>query len=129
MKRIAAPMIGGVITSGILELLLYPVIYVFWRKRHLGTALARPVGCRQRLRQLLQLSSLRSACPQSRSLLMLLPPNLRCPPARNQLGIPVRVGCGSLSWCFSSLLLVQGDSSRGRSLAASARAGRPPALR
>jgi Cu(I)/Ag(I) efflux system membrane protein CusA/SilA len=35
MKRIAAPMIGGVITSGILELLLYPVIYVFWRKRHL----------------------------------------------------------------------------------------------
>ena len=36
MKRIAAPMIGGVITSGILELLLYPVIYVFWRKRHLG---------------------------------------------------------------------------------------------
>ena len=29
MKRIAAPMIGGVITSGILELLLYPVIYVF----------------------------------------------------------------------------------------------------
>jgi hypothetical protein len=42
MKRIAAPMIGGVITSGILELLLYPVIYVFWRKRHLGTALAQP---------------------------------------------------------------------------------------
>ncbi len=35
MKRIAAPMIGGVITSGILELLLYPVIYVFWRNRHL----------------------------------------------------------------------------------------------
>jgi hypothetical protein len=41
MKRIAAPMIGGVVTSGILELLLYPVIYVFWRKRHLGTPLAR----------------------------------------------------------------------------------------
>jgi Cu(I)/Ag(I) efflux system membrane protein CusA/SilA len=39
MKRIAAPMIGGVITSGILELLLYPVIYVFWRKRHLATPL------------------------------------------------------------------------------------------
>src|SRR6266404_4726313 len=44
MKRIAAPMIGGVITSGILELLLYPVIYVFWRKRNLGTAPARPGG-------------------------------------------------------------------------------------
>jgi copper/silver efflux system protein len=44
MKRIAAPMIGGVITSGILELLLYPVIYVFWRKRHLGTPLASPAA-------------------------------------------------------------------------------------
>ncbi|MDB6023397.1 MAG: putative silver efflux pump [Pedosphaera sp.] len=35
MKRIAAPMIGGVVTSAILELLLYPVIYVFWRQRSL----------------------------------------------------------------------------------------------
>jgi Cu(I)/Ag(I) efflux system membrane protein CusA/SilA len=43
MKRIAAPMIGGVVTSGILELLLYPVIYVFWRRRHLGTPLASAV--------------------------------------------------------------------------------------
>ena len=36
MKRIAAPMIGGVVTSGILELLIYPVIYLLWRKRSLG---------------------------------------------------------------------------------------------
>jgi Cu(I)/Ag(I) efflux system membrane protein CusA/SilA len=35
MKRIAAPMIGGVVTSGVLELLIYPVIYVLWRRRHL----------------------------------------------------------------------------------------------
>ncbi|HEX4646787.1 MAG TPA: efflux RND transporter permease subunit, partial [Verrucomicrobiae bacterium] len=35
MKRIAAPMIGGVVTSAVLELLLYPVIYVFWRRRSL----------------------------------------------------------------------------------------------
>jgi Cu(I)/Ag(I) efflux system membrane protein CusA/SilA len=35
MKRIAAPMIGGVVTSAILELLLYPVIYVIWRRRSL----------------------------------------------------------------------------------------------
>src|SRR5262249_8951320 len=35
MKRIAAPMIGGVITSAILNLLIYPVIYVIWRKRSL----------------------------------------------------------------------------------------------
>src|SRR6266487_411473 len=35
MKRIATPMIGGIITSAILELLLFPVIYVVWRKREL----------------------------------------------------------------------------------------------
>jgi Cu(I)/Ag(I) efflux system membrane protein CusA/SilA len=31
MKRIAAPMIGGVFTSFLLELLVYPVIYEMWR--------------------------------------------------------------------------------------------------
>ena len=35
MKRIAAPMIGGVVTSAVLELLLYPAIYMLWRRRHL----------------------------------------------------------------------------------------------
>jgi Cu(I)/Ag(I) efflux system membrane protein CusA/SilA len=35
MKRIATPMIGGVVTSAILELLIYPVIYVIWRRRAL----------------------------------------------------------------------------------------------
>jgi len=35
MKRIAAPMIGGIVTSAILELLIYPVIYVIWRRRQL----------------------------------------------------------------------------------------------
>ena len=35
MKRVAAPMVGGVITSTFLELLLYPVIYVMWRGRQL----------------------------------------------------------------------------------------------
>src|SRR5256712_572705 len=35
MKRIATPMIGGVITSGFLNLLIYPVIYVIWKKRGL----------------------------------------------------------------------------------------------
>jgi len=35
MKRIAAPMIGGVVTSAVLNLLIYPVIYVMWRKREL----------------------------------------------------------------------------------------------
>jgi Cu(I)/Ag(I) efflux system membrane protein CusA/SilA len=31
MKRIAAPMIGGLFTSFILELLVYPVIYAIWK--------------------------------------------------------------------------------------------------
>src|SRR6202000_399273 len=35
MKRIAAPMIGGVLTSAILELLIYPVLFVIWKQRSL----------------------------------------------------------------------------------------------
>jgi copper/silver efflux system protein len=38
MKRIAAPMIGGVMTSGVLELLIYPVLFLLWRRRHLPGA-------------------------------------------------------------------------------------------
>jgi Cu(I)/Ag(I) efflux system membrane protein CusA/SilA len=33
MKRIAAPMIGGIITSFILELLVYPPLYAMWKGR------------------------------------------------------------------------------------------------
>jgi Cu(I)/Ag(I) efflux system membrane protein CusA/SilA len=35
MKRIAAPMVGGVVTSTILELVIYPAIYVIWKEREL----------------------------------------------------------------------------------------------
>ena len=35
MKRIATPMIGGVVTSTIMELLVYPAIYYLWRSRQL----------------------------------------------------------------------------------------------
>jgi Cu(I)/Ag(I) efflux system membrane protein CusA/SilA len=35
MKRIATPMIGGVVTSTIMELLVYPAIFYFWRQRGL----------------------------------------------------------------------------------------------
>jgi Cu(I)/Ag(I) efflux system membrane protein CusA/SilA len=35
MKRIAAPMVGGVVTSTILELVIYPAIYVIWKERDL----------------------------------------------------------------------------------------------
>jgi len=34
MKRIAAPMVGGIFTSFLLELLVYPAIYEIWRTRH-----------------------------------------------------------------------------------------------
>jgi len=33
MKRIATPMIGGVVTSALLELVIYPVVFVIWRGR------------------------------------------------------------------------------------------------
>ncbi len=33
MKRIAAPMVGGIVTSAILELIIYPVIYMLWKGR------------------------------------------------------------------------------------------------
>ncbi|MBZ0169250.1 MAG: hypothetical protein K8F29_07410, partial [Kofleriaceae bacterium] len=38
MKRIAAPMIGGVVTSFLLELIVYPVIFEIWRGRQLTRA-------------------------------------------------------------------------------------------
>jgi len=38
MKRIAAPMVGGIFTSFLLELLVYPAIYDVWRWR------GRPIG-------------------------------------------------------------------------------------
>ena len=36
MKRIAAPMVGGVVTSVLMELLVYPAIYFLWRKREIA---------------------------------------------------------------------------------------------
>ncbi len=35
MKRIAAPMVGGVVTSALMELAVYPVIYYLWKGRGL----------------------------------------------------------------------------------------------
>ncbi|HEY5957514.1 MAG TPA: efflux RND transporter permease subunit, partial [Polyangiaceae bacterium] len=34
MKRIAAPMLGGLVTSFIMELIVYPAIYKLWKRRH-----------------------------------------------------------------------------------------------
>jgi copper/silver efflux system protein len=36
MKRIATPMVGGVVTSTLMELLVYPAIFFIWRSRKLG---------------------------------------------------------------------------------------------
>lgn len=36
MKRVAAPMIGGLVTSFLLELLVYPPLYMIWKKRDLS---------------------------------------------------------------------------------------------
>ncbi|MCK9296280.1 MAG: CusA/CzcA family heavy metal efflux RND transporter [Desulfobulbaceae bacterium] len=43
MKRIAAPMVGGVVTSGVMELLVYPVIFYLWQARGLEKS-AVPTG-------------------------------------------------------------------------------------
>ncbi len=39
MKRIAAPMVGGSVTSLVLELLVYPVIFYIWRSRGLDSSM------------------------------------------------------------------------------------------
>jgi Cu(I)/Ag(I) efflux system membrane protein CusA/SilA len=44
MKRIAAPMVGGVITSTLMELLVYPAIFYVWRRRSTQTTALPAVG-------------------------------------------------------------------------------------
>jgi Cu(I)/Ag(I) efflux system membrane protein CusA/SilA len=36
MKRIAAPMVGGLVTSFLMELLVYPAVYYVWKRREVG---------------------------------------------------------------------------------------------
>ena len=42
MKRIATPMMGGVITSTVMELAVYPAIFYLWRSRGIKQAEAQP---------------------------------------------------------------------------------------
>jgi len=35
MKRIAAPLVGGILTSFMLELVIYPPLYQLWKRRSL----------------------------------------------------------------------------------------------
>lgn len=44
MKRIATPMIGGVVTSTLMELLVYPAIFFIWR----GRQFAKELGIRSK---------------------------------------------------------------------------------
>ena len=44
MKRIAAPLIGGIFTSFVLELLVYPPIYQLWKRREIMPRLDTPRG-------------------------------------------------------------------------------------
>jgi Cu(I)/Ag(I) efflux system membrane protein CusA/SilA len=37
MKRVAAPMVGGLFTSFLMELLVYPAIYLLWKRRSVPT--------------------------------------------------------------------------------------------
>jgi Cu(I)/Ag(I) efflux system membrane protein CusA/SilA len=46
MKRIAAPMIGGLFTSFLMELLVYPAIYKLWRQREVEPMRKAVVGLR-----------------------------------------------------------------------------------
>src|SRR5438552_4113540 len=50
MKRIATPMIGGVITSTVMELVVYPAIFFLWRSR----ALKRPPAAAPALETVLE---------------------------------------------------------------------------
>jgi len=42
MKRVAAPMVGGLATSFMMELLVYPAIYLLWKRGGLKSAWAAP---------------------------------------------------------------------------------------
>ena len=45
LPGVAAPMVGGVVTSFVLELLIYPVIFTIWKwHREVKPARARNVG-------------------------------------------------------------------------------------
>ena len=44
MKRIAAPMVGGMVSSAILTLAVIPAVYSLWRERHLKGSLLKARG-------------------------------------------------------------------------------------
>jgi Cu(I)/Ag(I) efflux system membrane protein CusA/SilA len=47
MKRVAAPMLGGLVTSAFLTLEVIPVLYTIWRARKLGVSKPEPKALTQ----------------------------------------------------------------------------------
>jgi Cu(I)/Ag(I) efflux system membrane protein CusA/SilA len=44
MKRVAAPMVGGLVTSFLMELLVYPAVYLLWKRREIESAPAEALA-------------------------------------------------------------------------------------
>ena len=40
MKGIAAPMVGGIVTSFLLELTVYPALFALWKRREVRAAIS-----------------------------------------------------------------------------------------
>jgi Cu(I)/Ag(I) efflux system membrane protein CusA/SilA len=49
MKRIAAPLVGGLVTSFVLELLVYPAVFAVWKGRRLPPAALPPATSKEPL--------------------------------------------------------------------------------
>ena len=60
MKRIAAPMVGGLITSAFLTLEIIPVVYTYWRLEQLLWERLAPLDA-SRLRRLRRLAAIQQA--------------------------------------------------------------------
>ena len=43
MKRIATPMIGGIVTSTVMELIVFPAIFFLWRSRRIQLESVTPL--------------------------------------------------------------------------------------
>jgi Cu(I)/Ag(I) efflux system membrane protein CusA/SilA len=49
MKRVAAPMVGGLTTSFLMELVVYPVLFTFWKRPAGSRPLSPPTGVLDRV--------------------------------------------------------------------------------
>lgn len=49
MKRIAAPMVGGILTSFLMELVVYPAVYFIWKRKEMQGIPAVPMRSKRKL--------------------------------------------------------------------------------